>query len=118
MYRAGVEIGRARVVFHGAEPIGTHVLMLVEGAAQTPQRYNPNRATQHWIEIEIAGHADHAGQEPDATLDARIEIPPEFVTKVSEIVAPGATVLVTDELVTPSTSGPRLEVINSEPPEG
>ena len=116
VYRSGVEIGRARVVFHGAEPIGTHVLMLVEGAARTPQRHNLKRDTQRWIEIEISGHADHAGEEPDAALDARLEIPPEFLVKVSEIIAPGATVLVTDDLVTPSTSGPRLEVINSEPP--
>jgi len=116
VYRNGVEIGRARVVFHGAEPIGTHVLMLVEGAARTPQRHNLKRDTQRWIEIEISGHADHAGEEPDAALDARLEIPPEFLVKVSEIIAPGATVLVTDDLVTPSTSGPRLEVINSEPP--
>ena len=117
VYRAGVEIGRARVVFHGAEPLGTHVLMLVQGAAKSSQRYNPNRTSQRWIEIEIAGHADRAGQEADAALGERIEIPPEFVIKVNEIVAPGATVLITDELVTPSTSGPRLDVINSEPPE-
>jgi len=116
VYRQGVEIGRARVVFHGAEPIGTHVLMLVEGPAQTAQRYNPKSAQQRWIEIEIAGHADRAGQEP-GPLGARIEIPPEFVSKLNEIVAPGATVLVTDELVTPATSGPQLDVINSEPPE-
>jgi len=118
VYSGGVEIGRARVVFHGAEPLGTHVLMLVEGAAQSPQRYNPNRASQHWIEVEIAGHANRAGQEPDATIADRIEIPAEFIIKVNEVVAPGATVLVTDEQVTPSTSGPRLDVINSEPPEG
>jgi hypothetical protein len=96
--------------------IGTHVLMLAEGAARTPQRHNLKRATQRWIEIEISGHADHAGEEPDAALDGRLEIPPEFLVKVSEIITPGATVLVTDDLVTPSTSGPRLEVINSEPP--
>ena len=117
VYRAGVEIGRARVVFHGAEPIGTHVLLLVEGPAQTAQRYSPNRALEHWIEIEIAGHVDRAGQEPDQALAARLEIPPEFVSKLSEILAPGATVLVTDEQVTPATSGPQMNVINSEPPE-
>ena len=39
------------------------------------------------------------------------------VSKLSEIVAPGATVLVTDEQVTPATSGPHIDVINSEPPE-
>ncbi len=117
VYRNGVEIGRARVVFHGAAAIGTHVLLLVEGPAQTAQRFNPNRASERWIEIEIAGYTDRAGQEPDVALAERIEIPAEFISKVSEILAPGATVLVTDELVTPATSGPQIDVINSEPPE-
>jgi len=34
------------------------------------------------------------------------------------VLVPGDTVLVTDELITPATSGPQLDVINSEPPEG
>jgi hypothetical protein len=118
VYRAGVEIGRARVVFHGSEPIGTHVLLMVEGAAQTPQRHNPRRDTQRWIEVDIAGHGDHAGAEPDTALAARIEVPPQFIALVSQVLAPGDTVLVTDALITPATSGPQLDVINSEPPEG
>jgi L,D-transpeptidase-like protein len=118
VYRAGVEIGRARVVFHGGEPIGTHVLLMVEGAAQTPQRYNPRRDTQRWVEVDIAGYGNRSGAEPDASLAQRIEIPPEFIAKVSSLLVPGDTVLVTDELITPATSGPQLDVINSEPPEG
>ena len=117
VYRSGVEIGRARVVFHGSEPIGTHVLLLVEGAAQTPQRYNQNRSQQRWIEVEIAGYAGRGGEEPDSSLADRIEIPPEFIARVSTIITPGSTVLVTDEQVTPSTTGPQIDVINSEPPE-
>jgi hypothetical protein len=117
VYRAGIEIGRARVVFRGPDPVGTHVLLMVEGAATTPQRHNPNRATERWVEIEIAGDDERGGQEPDEGLADRIEIPPEFLTRVSQVLRPGATVLVTDEPITPSTSGPRLDVINSEPPE-
>ena len=117
VYRAGVEIGRARVVFHGSEPMGTHVLLLVEGAAQTPQRYNADRTRQRWIEVDIAGYAGRGGEEPDSSLGNRIEIPPEFIARVSTIITPGSTVLVTDEQVTASTTGPQLDVINSEPPE-
>jgi len=118
VYRAGVEIGRARVVFHGSEPIGTHVLLMVEGAAQTPQRFNPRRDTQRWVEVDIAGYGNRSGAEPDASLAQRIEIPPAFIAQVSSLMVPGDTVLVTDELITPATSGPQLDVINSEPPEG
>jgi len=117
VYRAGVEIGRARVVFHGSEPIGTHVLLMVEGPASTPQRYNPNWSSQHWVEIGLAGHGERSGKVPDPLLAERIEIPPEFIPLVSQAIGPGATVLVTDELITPATSGPRLDIINSEPPE-
>jgi hypothetical protein len=117
VYRAGIEIGRARVVFSGTEPIGTHVLLMVEGAAQTAQRYNPNRAAQRWIEVDIAGHSARAGAEPDPSLAARIELPPEFVARVREVLGPGATVLVTDEAATAATTGPRLDVINTDPPE-
>ena len=118
VYRSGVEIGRARVVFHGGEPIGTHVLLMVEGAALTPQRYNPRRDAQRWVEVDIAGYGNRSGSEPDAALAQRIEIPPQFVALVSQVLVPGDTVLVTDEPITPATSGPQLDVINSEPPEG
>jgi hypothetical protein len=117
VYRAGAEIGRARVVFHGIEPIGTHVLLLVEGPAATHQRYVTDRHKQHWVEVAIAGHDERAGGEPDPDLGARLELPPEFVAKVNGILVPGATLLVTDEQITPANSGPALEVINSEPPE-
>jgi L,D-transpeptidase catalytic domain len=117
VYRQGVEIGRARVVFHGTEPIGTHVLLMAEGPAQTPQRYNPKVATQRWIEVDIAGYDQRAGKEPDSDIAARIEVPPEFIKRVSDLIGPGSTVLVTDELITVATSGPQLDVINSEPPE-
>jgi hypothetical protein len=117
VYRSGVEIGRARVVFHGSEPIGTHVLLMVEGPAHGHQRYVASSDKQHWVEVDIAGHDEHAGAEPDPGLGARIEIPPAFVARVNEILVPGATVLVTDEQITQANSGPRLDVINSEPPD-
>ncbi len=117
VYRGGVEIGRARVIFHGDAPVGTHVLLLVEGAAHTAQRYNPRRDQQRWIEVDIAGYGARAGQEPETSLAARIEVPPEFVNVVNPLLAPGDTLLVTDEAITPVTTGPQLDVINSEPPD-
>lgn len=67
--------------------------------------------------MEIAGYSGRGGEEPDTSLAQRIEIPPEFVERVRAVVAPGATVLVTDAQVTAATTGPQLDVINSEPPE-
>jgi len=117
VYRAGVEIGRARVVFHGQEPIGTHVMLLVEGPATTPQRYNPNSAREHWVILDVKSRDARTGAEPDPKMAARVELPPVFIANVSQVLAPGATVLVTDEQITPATSGPQLDVINADPPE-
>jgi hypothetical protein len=117
IYRSGVEIGRARVVFHGSGSIGTHVLLMVEGAAQRPQRYNQRRDSQRWVEVNIAGYGQRGGQEPDHTIAERIELPPELASAVGPLVVPGTTVLVTDEPITPTTSGTQIDVINSEPPE-
>ena len=72
---------------------------------------------QHWVEVLIAGHDERAGSEPDPMMGDRLEVPPEVVTRFNEILVPGTTVLVTDEPITTGTSGPRLEVFNSEPPE-
>jgi hypothetical protein len=85
VWRSG---GRASV-FHGGEPIGTHVLLMVEGAALTPQRYNPRRDAQRWVEVDIAGYGNRSGSEPDAALAQRIEIPPQFVALVSQVLVPG-----------------------------
>jgi hypothetical protein len=70
------------------------------------------------VEVDIAGKGNRGGAEPDVSLAQRIEVPPEFIALVSDLLVPGDTVLVTDELITPATSGPQLDVINSEPPEG
>ena len=69
------------------------------------------------MEVLIAGHDERAGSEPDPMMGDRLEVPPEVVTRFNEILVPGTTVLVTDEPITTGTSGPRLEVFNSEPPE-
>jgi len=117
VYRGGVEIGRARVVFHGTAPIGTHVLLMMEGPAKAPQPYNPRHATEHWVQVDVAGKQGRTGKEPDPQITARVEIPPEFIANVSPVLAPGATVLVIDEAITPATSGPQLDVINADPPD-
>jgi hypothetical protein len=38
------------------------------------------------------------------------------VKEVSSVVAPGATVIVTDQAMSPSTTGPLLQVVDADPP--
>ncbi|MEO6103456.1 MAG: L,D-transpeptidase [Pseudoxanthomonas sp.] len=110
VYRNGVEIGRSRVWSGNPGPSpGTHAYIVAAGAVPTGQM-------PQWIRIGIPGHGDEAGK-PVATADlARIQIPPEFVSSVMPLLTPGAVFLQTDEHVLPSTTGAKLQVINSDPP--
>jgi len=117
VYRNGIEIGRARVIFRGSEPIGTRALILAEGPAVVSPQYLPDPARQHWIHVGVAGQSDETGTEPDPTIASRIEIPDVFVRAVYDVLTIGTTVLVTDEAVTTTSSGEKLDVINADPPD-
>ncbi|HEY6642021.1 L,D-transpeptidase [Povalibacter sp.] len=115
VYRNGIEIGRARAIFTGSEPVGTHALILASGPAQVAL-YVPDPATQHWLHVGLAGENDEGGTEPNPQIASRLEIPPEFVREVYGILTIGSTVLVTDEAITPATTGKSLDVVNADPP--
>jgi hypothetical protein len=57
-----------------------------------------------------------AGGDPDPATIARIKIPAEFIKEVSTVVTPGVTVIVTDQSMTPTTTGPMLQVVDADPP--
>lgn len=117
VYRNGVEIGRARVVFRGTEPIGTHVLALAEGPAQSTTKFVPDPKRLRWLSLAVPGHESEAGKEPEPLRASRIEVPPEFVQALMPVLTVGATVLVTDAPITESTSGTALQIINADPPD-
>jgi len=117
VYRSGIEIGRARVIFRGSDPLGTHMLTLVDGASPVgtaPFVSDPEHL--HWMHIGIAGHSNEAGVDLAAAVAARLEIPQPFLASMLPILKPGATVLVTDAPITPLTSGPKLDIVNADPP--
>ncbi len=116
VYRNGVEIGRARLRVRDGPPFGTHVLILAEGASHTADSYVPDATKYRWLQVAVPGHATDGRTELSATAIARIEMPPDFVSRVRDVLSPGAVVLVTDEPVTPATSGAPLQVINADPP--
>ncbi len=116
VYRNGVEIGRARVIFKGSEPVGTHALMLASGPAQTVTQYVPDPGAERWLHVGIAGEHGEGGTEPNPAIAARLEIPVEFVHAVYGVLTLGSTVLITDEAITPATTGESLDVLNADPP--
>jgi hypothetical protein len=57
-----------------------------------------------------------AGGDPDPTTIARIKIPQTFTDEVNSVLGPGATLIVTDQLMTPVSTGSHIEVVDADPP--
>jgi L,D-transpeptidase catalytic domain len=116
VYRNGIEIGSAAIAIDGDQPFSTHALVLAEGASTIADPYVPDAGKYRWLRIGVPGHMGEAGGDPDPATIARIKIPPTFVKEVSSVLTPGATVLVTEEAISPSTTGPLLDVVDADPP--
>lgn len=94
VYRNGNPIGRAEVDISGRGPLGGHVYTLLEGTTGRPSQLAPGRAAGRWM--EVPSESSGRGVDPDR-LASRLHMSPEFATKVYATIAPGATVLVTDQ---------------------
>jgi hypothetical protein len=116
VYRNGIEIGRARIGVTGDQPFATHALVLAAGPSAFPDPYVPDASKYHWLRIAVPGQQGEAGGDADPATVARIKIPPTFVKEVSAVLTPGATVIVTDQAMSPSTTGPLLQVVDADPP--
>lgn len=86
--REGVQIGRAPLGTGGDWPGGTRAFQLLEGPAPDSP---PDRPRRHWVQV--------LGEPlPDPSALARaIALAPEYAALVQEALAPGATVVVTDQ---------------------
>jgi L,D-transpeptidase catalytic domain len=115
VYRDGVEIGRARLTVSGDEPLANHALVLSEGPSSVPDPYVPDATKYRWLRLGVPGHPGEANTQVDPAALARINIPETFVRQVNSILTPGATLLVTDEALSSQTSGPMVQVVDSDP---
>ncbi len=52
------------------------------------------------------------------TVKSGISLSEQFVRQVNSLLTPCATVLVTNEALTPTTPGPSLQVLDADPPDG
>jgi hypothetical protein len=114
VFRNGIEIGRSRVEVN--DPLtGTHAFIVAQGyMPDAPKRsglHMPN-----WITIGIPGHGDEAGKVVDEALVDRVAVPREFMEKLLPLLTPGSVLLATDESVQSSTTGGKVQVIDSNPP--
>ena len=90
--------------------------MLAAGPSNFPDPYVPDASKYHWLRIGVPGQQGEAGVDADPAIEARIKIPAAFVKEVSSVVTPGTTVIVTDQAMSPSTTGPLLQVVDADPP--
>lgn len=115
VYRNGIEIGRARLTVSGDVPLVSHALVLTDGPSTVPDPYVPDPAKYRWLRIGVPGHRREAGTQVDPTELARIHLPPTFVKQVNSILTLGATLLVTDEALSPQTTGAAVQVLDADP---
>ena len=119
VFRNGTEIGRARLAVRDpGRPLGTHAFLMLEGEGAGPNPYVPGAPNPRWVAVGVPGYASEAGRPLGPEEVARVSLPPDFARSVYEVLAPGATLLVTDEAVLPHTTGVPLQILNANPPPG
>lgn len=108
VFRNGVEIGRAKITLADDAPLGTHAYVM-HGTAAQPQ----------WMAVPVPGHEAEAGQVLDSAAVSRVRFPRAFLAHMQGVLAPGATLVVTDGAILPHTTGaPMTVVANGAYPDG
>lgn len=104
VYRNGTEIGRASLRFRtGERSLPEGVFTVLEGFGERESPFAPGRPDHRWMGVPLGSTAREASEEKVELL-ARIHIPAEFGARVYEMLAPGATIYVTNREVAPHTT--------------
>lgn len=94
VYRNGNPIGRAALEIGGHGPLGNHVFSLLEGKTGRRSYLAPGREARRWASVTSSGRRVDA----DA-IASRLRVNPDFAAKVYDTIAPGTTVIITDQPV-------------------
>lgn len=94
VYRNGTPIGRAAVAISGAEPLGGYVFSMLEGESDEPSRWVPFRRARNWM---VVSSTTEVSTTAVASMRRRISLNPEFAEKLYALLAPGDSIIVTDE---------------------
>ena len=94
VYRNGDPIGRAPIEIDGTGSLGDHVFSLLEGTTGQPSSLAPGREARNWMSVTSSDGSVDAQQ-----VASRLRMNPEFAGKVYDTIAPGTTVIVTDQPV-------------------
>ena len=94
VYRNGTPIGRARVEIGERGALGDHVFSLLEGTTGRMSFLVPGRQARRWMCVTSSGRRADAEK-----IASRLRMNPEFAAKVYDTIAPGTTVIITDQPV-------------------
>ena len=94
VYRNGNTIGRARVEIGGRGALGDHVFSLLEGTTGRMSSLVPGRQARTWMCVTSRGRRADAEK-----IASHLRMNPEFAGKVYETIAPGTTLIITDQPV-------------------
>ena len=94
VYRNGNPIGRAPVETSGFGALGEHVYSLLEGGTGRSSLLAPGREARRWMSVTSVGRSVDAQR-----MASRLRVNPDFAGKVYDALAPGATVVITDQAV-------------------
>jgi hypothetical protein len=104
--REGVEIGRGPVQTTGTPPVGTRAYVLLAGINESAARVLPDRPRRRWLRV----HGE-AGDDDPARYAGVLGVAPGFARAVYDAMAPGASLVITDE---PLGAEPAITVMESE----
>lgn len=94
VYRNGNPIGRASIEIDGRGALGNHVFSMLEGTTNRLSFLVPGKQSRRWMRVTSGGRPVVAED-----ISSRLRMNPEFASKVYDTLAPGATVVVTDQPV-------------------
>ena len=92
VYRNGEPIGRAPIEVNGK--LGGHVFTMLEGVSSEASPFAPGRPHRKWMSVQSDAET---GPKDLAALSKQVRVSPQFADKVYDTVAPGATIIITDE---------------------
>jgi hypothetical protein len=116
--RNGVEIGRARIsVRNPDEPLGTHAFVMTAELMDVENPLVPGTRMPKWTAIAMPGHFDEAGRDLSLAASERVVIPPGFARAVHMLLAPGATMFVTDAPILAENMHSDITVLSTGEPE-